>query len=58
LDGGEVFLVDPAVISTTTPEDKNPHVEFGDLPMYAHRRNGKLALARNEVAEWYYERQQ
>jgi hypothetical protein len=58
LDGSEVFLVDAAVISPPTPEDKNPHVELGNLPMYAHKRNGKLALARNEVAEWYYERQQ
>jgi len=24
--------------------------------MYAHERSGKVALARNEVADWYYER--
>jgi hypothetical protein len=32
LDGSEVFLIDAAVISPSTPEDKNPHVELGDLP--------------------------
>jgi hypothetical protein len=24
--------------------------------MKAHERSGKVALARNEVADWYYER--
>jgi hypothetical protein len=24
--------------------------------MYAHERSGRVALARNEVADWYYER--
>ena len=58
LDGSEVLLTNAAVISPTTPDDKNPHQGFGDLPMYAHKRSGKVALARNEVADWYYERSQ
>jgi hypothetical protein len=56
LDGSEVLLISAAVTPLATPEDKNPRPAFGDLPMYAHNRFGKVALARNEVAEWYYER--
>jgi len=58
LDGSEVLLINAAITPPATPEDKNPHLAFGDLPMYAHNRSGKVALARNEVAEWYYERLQ
>jgi hypothetical protein len=56
LDGSEVLLTNAAVTAPATPEDKNPRLAFGDLAMYAHNRSGKVALARNEVAEWYYER--
>jgi hypothetical protein len=55
-DGGEVVLIGAAIESLTTPLDKNPQPRFGDLSMYAHERSGKVALARNEVADWYYER--
>jgi hypothetical protein len=55
-DGSEVLLTNAAVTAPATPEDKNPRLAFGDLAMYAHNRSGKVALARNEVAEWYYER--
>jgi hypothetical protein len=58
LDGSEVLLINAAVFSPTTPEDKHPHLGFGDLPMYTHKRSGKVALARNEVGDWYYERSQ
>jgi len=51
-----VLLTNAAVTAPATPEDKNPRLAFGDLAMYAHNRSGKVALARNEVAEWYYER--
>ena len=56
--GSEVLLINAAIIPLITPQDKNPHVVFGDLPMYAHNRSGKVALARNEVADSYYERSQ
>jgi len=56
LDGSEVLLINADVTPPATPEDKNTRLAFGDLPMYAHNRSGKVALARNEVAEWYYER--
>ena len=58
LDGIEVVLVNAAITPPATPEDKNPHLAFADLPMYAHNHSGKVALARNEVAEWYYDRLQ
>jgi hypothetical protein len=57
-DGSQILLVNAAVIEPATPDDKHPHLGFGDLPMYAHKRSGKVALARNEVADWYYERVQ
>ena len=56
LDGSEVLLVNAAVISLETSAEKHPHLGFGDLPMYAHKRSGKIALARNEVMDLYYER--
>lgn len=57
LDGSEVFLINAAITpARTPPEDKKPHLAFGDLRMYVHNRSGKVALARNEVAEWYYDR--
>ena len=55
-DGSEVILLDAAIISSATPSNQNPQVGFGELPMYAHERSGRVALARNEVADWYYER--
>jgi len=58
LDGSEVLLINAAITAPATPEDKNPHLAFGDLQMYVHKRSGKVALARNEVAEWYYDRLQ
>lgn len=56
LDGSEVILINAAVSRPATPLDPNPHLVFGDLPMYAHNHSGKVALARNEVLDWYYER--
>jgi len=55
-DGSEVILVDAAIVPPVTPLSENPQQGFGDLPMRAHERSGKVALARNEVADWYYER--
>ena len=31
---------------------------YGNVHLQAHRENGKLKLARNESADWYYERVQ
>jgi len=56
LDGSQVLLIDAAVAPTCTPGDKDCRLGFGDLPMYAHKRFGRVALARNEVADSYYER--
>ncbi len=56
LDGSQVLLLDAAVVPICTPGDKDCHPGFGDLPMYAHNRFGKIALARNEVADSYYVR--
>jgi hypothetical protein len=58
LDGSQVVLINAAVISPAIPPDKHSYLGFGDLPMYAHKRSGKIALARNEVADWYYDRSQ
>jgi hypothetical protein len=52
LDGSEVILSDAAV----TEEDERRPLALGELGLYAHNRSGKVALARNEVADWYYER--
>lgn len=56
LDSSEVLLINAAITPARTPDDRNPHLAFGDLQMYVHNRSGKVALARNEVAEWYYDR--
>jgi hypothetical protein len=55
-DGSQVLLINAAITPPATPEEKDPQLTFGDLPMYAHHHSGQVALARNEVAEWYYER--
>jgi len=47
-----------SIVSPATPVDRKPYAVFGDLEMYAHKRSGRVALARNEVADWYYERLQ
>jgi hypothetical protein len=52
LDGSKVVLADAAV----TEEDEVRPLMFGELDLYAHNRSGRVALARNEVADWYYER--
>jgi len=52
----EVLLINAAINPVPTPDDKNPRLTFGDLPMHVHNRSGKPVLARNEVAEAYYER--
>ena len=54
--GGEVLLIDAAIASDVGPEGKALPLSYGDLRLLAHNRSGEVALARNEVAEWYYER--
>jgi hypothetical protein len=55
-DGSEVILLDAAIMPLATPLDATPRLGFGELSMYTHERSGKVELARNEVADWYYER--
>jgi len=52
LDGSEVVLVNAGL----SDNDATRAPSFGDLNLYTHDRSGKVALARNEVADWYYER--
>lgn len=52
LDGSEVVLVNAALSDNDAARPRS----FGDLNLYTHDRSGKVALARNEVADWYYER--
>jgi hypothetical protein len=54
-DGSEVILLNAAIIPEATPLGENL-LRFGGLAMHTHKRSGKVALARNEVADWYYER--
>ena len=59
-DSSEVILTDAAIVPfplSITKSEKG-QLGFGQLPMYAHQRSGRVALARNEVADWYYERMQ
>jgi len=56
LGGSEIILLNAAITSPATPLDQEPRLGFGYLPMYVHNRSGKVAFARNEVADWYYER--
>ncbi|MFZ0860940.1 MAG: hypothetical protein WCA27_12160 [Candidatus Sulfotelmatobacter sp.] len=51
LDGSEVVLVNAAL----SDNDATRPTSFGDVNLYTHERSGKVALARNEVADWYYE---
>jgi len=52
LDGSEVVLLNAA----SSEGDETRPLAFGEVTLYTHDRSGKLALARNEVADWYYER--
>jgi hypothetical protein len=52
LDGSEVVLANAAM----SEDDEARPLAFGELGLYTHDRTGKVALARNEVADWYYER--
>jgi len=51
--GSQVLLIHATVTSPATPADRDVHWGFGDLPMYVHNRSGSVALARNEIADWY-----
>ena len=52
LDGTQVELAG-ANLSEEEKADR-----YGDVMLQAHRENGKLKLAHNESADWYYERVQ
>lgn len=51
LDGSEVVLANAFV----SEEDNARPLGFGELNLFTHNHSGKVALARNEVAGWYYE---
>jgi hypothetical protein len=51
LDGSEVVLANAFV----SEEDETHPPGFGELSLLTHDHSGKVALARNEVADWYYE---
>jgi hypothetical protein len=55
LDGSEVILANAAVATAAAPLDDGAQLTYTDLRMYVHRRLGRIALVRNEVADWYYE---
>ena len=52
LDGSEVVLSNAAL----SEDDETRPLTFGELRLHTHDRSNKVALARNEVADWYYER--
>lgn len=52
LDGSDVVLTNAAV---TEADEKSPP-QFGEMFLNVHDRSGKMALARNEAADWYYDR--
>ena len=52
LDGSEVVLLNAA----SSEGDETRPLVFGEVTLYTHDRSAKLALARNEVADRYYER--
>lgn len=61
LNGSAIVLSNAAVPGMSRanapmePSYDHP-LQSGQVTLYVHRRGGKLALARNEVADWYYER--
>jgi len=52
MGGSDVVLLNAVV---TDDDDKMPP-RFGDMTLNVHDHAGKLALARNEAADWYFER--
>ena len=51
LGGTDVILVGAVVSEDAPPETVE---KIGDRTLNVHRRSGKLALALNEVADWYF----
>lgn len=52
LSGSDVILTNAAV----SEGDETLPLRFGDLTLNVHDHFGKVALARNEAADWYFER--
>lgn len=50
--GSEVLLLDAMYCDASG----NVHEQGAEITLQVHTLGGKLALARNEVADWYYER--
>ncbi len=55
LDGSDVNLID-AVVSENDAAGEPQRIGYRTLNV--HKRSGKLALALNEVADWYFDRVQ
>jgi hypothetical protein len=53
--GGSDVVLAKAIVGEG--EEKNP-LGVGDCRLNAHDHSGKVALARNEAMDWYYERVQ
>ncbi len=49
---GTVVQLERAYISEDSSDSA---VKYGYLRLIVHRENGKVRLARNEAADWYYE---
>jgi hypothetical protein len=51
-DGSDVVLIN----ATVGEDEQSRPLAFGDITLNVHDHSGKVALARNETADWYYER--
>jgi hypothetical protein len=52
LDGSVVIIPD-AVLSQAS---EGAPQRVGEMRLYTHQRGSKYALARNEIADWFYEK--
>lgn len=57
LSGTDIELTG-AIVSFSEDNPSTYGSKHGVLNLQVHRENGKLRLARNEAADWYYERAQ
>jgi hypothetical protein len=56
IDPSEVLLIDAVILGSSGSAGKPSMPLFGDLQMYVLIRSGKIALARCETGERYYQR--
>jgi hypothetical protein len=53
LNESDVNLIDALISEDDAPSAQH---RIGDLTLNVHKRNGKIALALNESADWYFDR--